>query len=153
VASLVIPYNYQRGIFSILFTSLLLAILLFIGLGSLWTGINDCRRLHRADRHIIVITSEDFVKQEGEKIVHVPLINVRHVTVRGYQPPDRGIVPSGSRRMRTPTTLAFIDTRSNNEVLVVNDTSYGDPSTIAAFLKRSANTKQELLIRTNQAIS
>ena len=43
----------------------------------------------------------------------------------------RGMTPSGMRyrrnRMRTPTTLAFIDDRDEREVVVVTDAADGDP--------------------------
>ncbi|GAC1653680.1 MAG: hypothetical protein NVS4B12_25500 [Ktedonobacteraceae bacterium] len=42
------------------------------------------------------------------------------------------------RRRRTPTSLAFIDTRTDNEVIVVTDGAYGDPFMIAALLKQYA---------------
>jgi hypothetical protein len=171
VAYIVIPTNYQHGILAAVVTSLLLAMLLFIGLGSLWTLIIDIGRLRHAGEHIIVITPEEFVKQEGKKIIHVPLVNVRHVTARGKAPPDRqgdaldemprasenitgflfgrGLIPSGARlrrrRMRTPTSLAFIDTRTDNEVTVVTDELYGDPFMIAAQLKQYAAAVQTIV--------
>jgi hypothetical protein len=173
VASVVIPTNFLRGIAAAIVTSILLAMLLFIGLGSLWTLIADIRRWRQADMHIIVITPEDFVKQEGNKIIHVPLVNVRHVTARGKAPVDRtvpegsqlkeipragenaagfllgrGLIPSGARirrrRMRTPTSLAFIDTRTDSEVTVVTDEVYGDPFMIAALLKQYAAAVQAI---------
>lgn len=173
-AYVVIPTNYQHGILAAVFTSLLLAMLLFIALGSLWTLIIDVGRLRHADKHIIVITPEDFVKQEGKKIIRVPLVNVRHVTARGKAPPDRtvpqggaldgmpqagenitgfllgrGLIPSGERlrrrRMRTPTSLAFIDTRTDSEVTVVSDEVYGDPFMIAALLKQYAAAVQTIV--------
>ena len=160
-----IPSNFQRGTGIAVFTVVLLAILLFVGLGSIWMLIQDVLRLMQAQKHIIVITPKDFVKQEGRKIVTVPLMNVRYVTARGTPPPDR-TVPRGSmiaqlptmgermgsfflghaatregasthrRRRRTPTTLAFIDTRTEDEVVVVTDGAYGDPFMIAALLKQ-----------------
>jgi len=164
IVPIVIPHNYQHGLAAALFTTLLLAIMLFIGIGSLWAVIVDVRRLLQVDNYLIVITFDDFVKQEGEKIIHVPLANIRYVTVRGKQPPDRtppqestvqqvtetgknaasfflgrGLVSGSrprSRRMRTPTSLAFIDTRTETEVIVVDDTSHGDPFMIAALLKQ-----------------
>src|SRR2546426_9645150 len=171
VTPIVVPFNYQRGPLAAITTTLLLAILLFVGLGSIWALVVDVRRLRQADKHLIVITPEDFVKQEGEKIIHVPLVYVRHVTARGIRPTDpdvseshssegstavssrrrgprdvpgvgenlsgfvfgRGLVPSGQRwkrrRMRTPTSLAFIDTRTDTQVTVVADEAYGDPRT------------------------
>lgn len=165
MASIVIPYNYTLGTFSVIFTSLILLLFLFVGLGSVWSLIRDIQRLMQLDKHVIVITPEDFVKQEGSKIIHVPLAYVRHVTARGKAPVDRtapkeqgvrqvtgvgdnisgflfgrGITPSGMRyrrnRMRTPTTLAFVDDRDEREVVVVTDTAHGDPFMIAALLKQ-----------------
>ncbi len=172
--SVVVPYNYQQGLLFAVITTLILAVLLFIGLGSLWTLISDIRRLMQIDRHIMVLTPDEFVKQEGNKIMHVPLIYMRHVTARGLPPPDRtppssqgqvvkqipsggenmlgfllgrGLVPSGARwlrrRKRTPTSLGFVDTRTNEEVIIVNDGAYGDPFMIAAFLKQYAASAQE----------
>ncbi len=163
----VFPSNFQHSVPIAVFTVLLLAVLLFIGLGSIWMLIQDVLRLLHAEKHIIVITPEDFVKQEGNKIITVPLMNIRYVTARGTPPPDR-TVPKGSmvaqlptmgerfggfflgqaatregasthrRRRRTPTTLAFVDTRTDDEVVVVTDGAYGDPFMIAALLKQYA---------------
>lgn len=173
IAPIVIPANYLNGLFPILFTSCLLGILAFIAIGSIWALVVDVQRLRRANEHLIVITPEDFVKQEGKKIIHVPLMYVRHVTARGKPPTDRtaprepgvrqvqgvgesvtgfilgrGAVPSGMRlrrkRMRTPTTLAFVDSRDDSEVLVVTDESYGDPYMIAALLKQYAARVQKI---------
>lgn len=163
----VVPSNFQHGIAVAIFTVLLLTMFIFIGLGSIWMLIQDVRRLLEAEKHIIVITPQDFVKQEGKKIITVPLMNIRYVTARGTPPPDR-TVPKGPviaqlptmgerlgglflgqaatregarthrRSRRTPTTLAFIDTRTDNEIIVVNDSAYGDPFMIAALLKQYA---------------
>jgi hypothetical protein len=173
VSSIVIPYNYERGPLPAVVTTILLGILLFVGLGSAWTFISDIRRLRNREKHLIVITPEDFVKQEGDKIIHVPLINIRHVTARGAPPPEqnpeegdisrmpssgenmvnhflgRAFSPSGMKarrkRMRTPTTLAFVDTRDDQEVTVVTDSAYGDPFAIAAVLKQYAAAVQQLV--------
>jgi hypothetical protein len=174
ISTIVIPYNYQRGFGPALVTTIFLGVLLFVGAGSIWTFINDFRRLRQQDKHIIVITPEDFVQQAGDKIIHVPLINIRHVTARGLPPPDRSstevsratqipssgentlgflmgraFMPSGMlrrrMRMRTPTTLAFLDTRTDNEIIVVNDNSYGDPYAIAVVVKNYAASMQQLV--------
>lgn len=172
---IVVPYNFVHNTFSAIATTILLGILLFIGLGSAWSLITDIGRISNIDDYIIVITREDFVKQEGKKRLQVPLLYIRHVTARGTPPPDRtaseensvrqipgigenvtgfffgrGVVASGQRwrrrRMRTPTTLAFVDGRTDNEVLVVNDTSYGDPFMIAAILKQYAASAREMVM-------
>jgi hypothetical protein len=173
-ATVVIPYNYQRGALPAVVTTILLGVLLFVGLGSLWTLISDIRRLREREKHLIVVTQEDFVKQEGDKIVQVPLVNIRYVTARGVPPPERNaedgdishtpssgenvvgsllgrsLLPgaglkSRRKRMRTPTSLAFIDTRDDSEVVVVTDGAYGDPYTIAAVLKQYVAAVQQLV--------
>jgi hypothetical protein len=175
IAPIVIPYNYEHGVAASIFTTILLGVLLFIGLGSAWTLIVDVNRLRNADRYFIVLTPEDFVKQEKDKITHVPFTFVRHVTSRGVPPPERtpsrgntvreipgvgenvasfflgrGLVPSGQRwlrrRRRTPTSVAFIDTRTDEEVIVVTDAAFGDPFMITALLKRYAASVQEFVL-------
>lgn len=170
-----IPYNYHYVIGAIV-TTLLLGLLAFVAIGSAWTMISDIMRLRDARRHIIVITPNDFVKQEGKKITHVPLLYVRHVTARGKPPAGganredsadqeemqmpslgenfisliagRGWTKRGQRwrrgRMRTPTSLAFIDARTDSEVIVVSDMAYGDPFLIAAYLKQYAKSAQDM---------
>jgi hypothetical protein len=175
VATVVIPYNYQHGFSLALVATVLLGLFLFVGVGSLWAVVMDARRLARSDRYIMVLTPEDFVKQEGDRIIHVPCMNIRHVTARGTPPPDRttsnenhvrqvsslgenvmgffighGLVGarSGSRPRRrgrrTPTTLAFVDTRTDQEVIVTNDSAFGDPFAIAALIKQYATNVQQV---------
>ncbi len=171
VTPIVIPGNYERGLVVAIVTTLILGMLAFICVGSLVLLVSDIRRLSEIEKHIIVITDEDFVKQEGEKVIHVPLSHVRYVTVRGRTPiegnpfadtQDRdaslaqmpnmrdnmlgmllasgmtGSTKTRRKRMRTPTSLAFIDARTEQEVTVVNDGAYGDPFFIAAILKEHA---------------
>ena len=182
LASIVIPYNYERGAFPAIFSTILLGILLFIGLGSAWALLTDLRRLRHIEQHIIVITPDTFVKQEGDRVINVPLMYVRHVTTRGAAPPDasydtasargaggrrseaslhssgesmgaffigRGFTPSGAnwrrKRMRTPTSLAFVDSRDDSEVTVVTDGAYGDPFMIAALLKQYCKAAQNIV--------
>lgn len=174
MASIMIPHNYQNGTASAIVTTILLGVVLYVGLGSIWAIIIDVRRLRQAGKHLIVITPEDFVKQEGSKIIHVPLMYVRHVTARGGRPPEpvrssqrnairempglgeniagmffgrRNVSSSAGmrrKRMRTPTTLAFIDARDDSEVIVVTDSAYGDPFMIAGLLKEYAASVQRI---------
>ncbi|TMC15554.1 MAG: hypothetical protein E6J34_21840 [Chloroflexi bacterium] len=167
VAPIVIPFNYEHGLFSAIFATILLGSFLFIGLGSAWTMISDIYRLKTASQQIIVITPEDFVQQAGKKITHVPLINIRYVTARGMPPPahseedkqtpsitkhaasqtqGRGLAPAvirlSRRRLRAPTSLAFLDTRTAKEVVLVNDMAHGDPAAIGTVLKQYAASVQ-----------
>jgi len=173
VASTVIPNNYTHGAGLAIFSTLILVVTLFVGLGSLVLLIADMRRLQEASEHIIVLTPNDIVKQEGKKVTHVPLLDVLNVTARGAPPPDRKIsdepairnIPNSSEnmlgflvgrgavgrgyqyrrsRMRTPTTLAFIDARTNKEVVILNDGVYGDPFTIAELLRQYVDAASRL---------
>jgi hypothetical protein len=173
LASIMIPHNYQIGPFAALVSTFLLGMVLFAGLGSIWQLVLDAGRLLHADKHLIIITPDDFVKQEGKKTIHVPLMYVRYVTARGSPSRSRtssserapaqasrsdentpgfhflrGLIP-GTRqrrqRKRTPTALAFIDSRTNAEVIVATDASYGDPFTIADLLKEYATNVQRLV--------
>lgn len=166
MAPIMIPHNYQNGAFSAVFSTIILGIVLYVCLGSLWALITDIQRVSAADKHIIIITPEDFVKQEGKKIIHVPLEYVQYVTARGLPPVkqnaealDEEARPSGvgegitslffgrraassarqggfgRRRSRTPTTLAFLDSRTDKEIVVVTDKAYGDPVYIGDCLK------------------
>jgi hypothetical protein len=176
MASVMIPHNYIIGIFSALVSTLLLGMVLFIGIGSVWQIIVDTRRLLEANNYIIVITPDDFVMQEGENIRHVPLKYVRHLTARGVAPPDRtpprgavvseiphagenltgflfgrSFVPSianwRARRKskRTPLTLAFIDSRTDTEVIISDYSLYGDPVTIAKLLRDYTSSVQQTI--------
>jgi hypothetical protein len=169
MAPIMIPHNYQNGVASAIFSTIILGVVLYVCLGSIWAMITDILRVRAAEKHVIIITPEDFVKQEGKKITHVPLEYVQYVTARGVpQQPARaaeeaednprtagigeGIVglffgrraaagtrPGGlTRRARTPTTLAFIDSRTDKEVIVVTDKAYGDPHYIGECLKEYA---------------
>lgn len=171
MAPIMIPHNYQLGIAAAIFSTIILAIVLYVCLGSLWAVITDIRRLRHADSHMIIITPTDFVKQEGRKVIHVPLEYVRYVTARGTPPVDRSLETArqdartgavsegmggllfgrrfsesgrrGSRRKRsrTPSTLAFVDSRTDTEVIVTTDKAYGDPFYIAAHLKEYAASR------------
>lgn len=158
MAPIMIPHNYQIGVAAAIFSTIILAIVIYVCLGSLWAMATDIQRLRHADRHVIIITPTDFVKQEGTKVIHVPLEYVKYVTARGAPPTDRSqetarreARPTGEgmsgllfgrrgrrKRARTPSTLAFVDSRSDTEVIVTTDKAYGDPFYIAAHLKEYA---------------
>jgi hypothetical protein len=172
LAPIMVPYNYQSGVGAAIVTTLVLGILLFICLGSIWALIIDIQRLSHAREHIIVITPKDFVKQAGKKIIHVPLENVKYVTARGKAPVNRDLYTAheetninsagenvssfifgrraieltkkgiSRKRARVPSTLAFIDSRTDSEVIVTTDKAFGEPHLIAAHLKAYAESAQ-----------
>jgi hypothetical protein len=172
---LMIPHNYLFGLIPALISTVILGMMFFIGIGSVWQIVVDTRRLLEADKHIIVITPDEFVMQDGEEIRHVPLMYIRNITARGIVPPDqtppkgavvsnmphvgenlggflfgRGFIPTVSRwrtRRRakhTPSTLGFIDSRTNTEVIIKDYSLYGDPSKIATLMKEYTSSVQRI---------
>ncbi len=172
---LMIPHNFLYGPIPALISTLLLAMMLFIGIGSIWQIIVDTRRLLKADKYMIVLTPDAFVMQDGEKIINVPLMYIRHVTARGIAPPDhtppqgavisnmphvsdnlsgflfgRGFIPTVSRwraRRRakhTPSTLGFIDSRNNSEIIIKDYNLYGDPKTIAKLMQDYTSSVRQI---------
>jgi hypothetical protein len=172
---LMIPHNFLYGPIAALISILLLGMVLFVGIGSIWQIIIDTRRLLEANKHIIILTPDEFVMQDGDEIRHVPLMYVRHITARGIAPPDRtppkgavvsnmphvgenlsgflfgrGFIPTVSRwrsRRRakhTPSTLGFIDSRTDSEVIIRDYNLYGDPSTIATLMKEYATSVRRI---------
>jgi hypothetical protein len=164
---IIVPYDYLHGAGLAVFGTIVLGACLFIAIACLYLLWVDVRRLFHSDQYRIIITPEDFVKQEGKKVVHVPLAYVRYVTARGKAPVEstmptaeetdvsnvagvgenvsalffgRWLTRSGKRwrmtRARTPSSVAFIDSRNNKEITVVNDTTYGDPHAIGEVLKQ-----------------
>ncbi|MBO0780491.1 MAG: hypothetical protein J2P37_16840 [Ktedonobacteraceae bacterium] len=175
IAPVVIPTNYEHGVLSAIVTTLFLGVFLFVGLGSLYLFVFDIMRLRDVERHVIVVTPEYFVQQQGNKTKIVPLQHVHQMTARGVPPPDRELsseenrtdvrtIPSigesvmsffvgrqattsGQRqrrkRARTPTTLTFVDGRTEKRVVVANDNSYGDPFAIAAVIEEYTSALQQ----------
>jgi len=172
---IMIPHNYLYGFFPALLSTLLLGMVLFVGIGSVWQVIVDTRRLLQADKYIMVITPNDFVMQEGENIIHVPLMYMRHITARGFAPPDRtapqgavvsemphvgdhltgflfgrGFIPSVSKwrerrkAKRTPAMLAFVDSRTDSEVIIRDYNLYAEPYTIATLLREYTSSVQRI---------
>ncbi len=149
------PENFQRGAGSAIITSFFLALLGFTGMGSLWLLVKDTLRLLQADRSMIVITPEVYCKQDGSKIDLVPLEEVGYITTRGAKPPSKrsswamynapqspqeaedtriaDALPTGQaflgfrRKPRGPTSVAFVDLRTDKKIMVTNDNSYAHP--------------------------
>lgn len=172
------PENFTSGVTGAIITTLMLAVLAFLGFGSLWLFIADVRRLLRADRSIIVITPDAYCKQEGDKVDFVPLEEIAHITVRGTEAPtsrsswamynapasaridpeDRQIPNSfGLGRMawgsasardrrknrRGPTSVAFIDLRTDKQIVVTNDHSYAHPYELGETLRSYVEARLE----------
>src|SRR5207245_11080877 len=58
---IMIPHNYLYGLIPALVSTILLGMVLFVGIGSVWQIIVDTRRLLQANKYIMVITPNEFV--------------------------------------------------------------------------------------------
>lgn len=125
---------------------ILLAILLFVGIGSTMLIVKNFRMLADADRHIIVMTPEFYVQQRRETIIMVPMRDITNITLRGVFGGDASVVQAqdlnvdnavmnfgrfmgGSahrRQRRTPDSLAFVDARTETVITVSDDNSHTD---------------------------
>ena len=96
VIPIVIPSNYMHGFMPGLMTTLMLAMFAFICIGSIYLLIVDILRWRDIKNHVIVITDQDYIKQEGDKIIQVPLSAVLHVTARGQAPAPVELQPASN---------------------------------------------------------
>ena len=169
------PDNFEHGAGGIIITSVFLALLAFTGVGSLWLMVKDTLRLFRANESIIVITPHAYCKQDGKRIDLVPLEEVGYLTTKGarapgshsswaryeeqqssYTPQDRQLSAGGNirqmfgwrrRNPRGPTSVAFVDLRTDKKILVTNDSSYGHPyevgQTLQTFVEARMRTMED----------
>ncbi len=150
------PDNFEHGAPGIVITSFILVLLGFLGFGSLWLLVRDALRWLKADQSIIVLTPDIYLKQDGKKIDLVPLEEIGYITTRGakapskrsswatynstpepdYDPEDRQIASAGlvsqylggrRKKPRGPTSVAFVDLRTDKKVNVTSDNSYAHP--------------------------
>jgi hypothetical protein len=172
-------YLSQRG-FSFVITGLIIIALAALAFGSLSIVVYDCWRLAHANDYWLVITPDDYVKAEPRgKVTHVPIENIEYVTLKGVKRPietvetpfvdagpaafGRGMVfglPIGRivdrasrRRMATPTSLAFLDNRTNREVVVATDNAFDDLSAIDYILNMQTEAKRRQLMNRSRSRS
>jgi hypothetical protein len=142
IALSTVPSNFQAGAGLAAFTIILLFILGLVAFGGLLLMASDIMRLMRADQYLLIMTPTDYLKVEPGRVTHVPMTAVAYVTLKGVKIPNapdaqptQSAVPTftarlfgtgaGYRReMRRPTSLAFLDTRTNREVIVGTDDSF-----------------------------
>jgi hypothetical protein len=162
-----VPDNFEHGATGAIMTALLLLVLAFIAFGSAGVSIADVQRLRHADDYLLVLTPDDYVKAEpGGKVTHVPMEHVAYVTMRGVdtsQPVrdpygdayDRGLPGqritstlgirltgvSLRRKPKGPPSLAFLDTRTDTEVVVARDDSMGDLPSLEHLLNSYSDAK------------
>jgi hypothetical protein len=133
---------------------IVLAVMAFVGLGSTWLLIKKVRQLLDANRHLIVMTPDTYVQQVGSRIVAVPMGSIANITLRGVFGGNAdnlardATVPTygqmvgrmfgGSqahRTRRTPDSLAFVDTRTDEIVVVAEDNSFAHLALIEEMLR------------------
>ena len=154
---LVLQPNFFSGWFSIVVSGLLLLLLGAVAFGSLGIMLFDIWRLRHADEFMVVVTPQDYVKAEPGKITHVPTSEIMYVTLRGVKVP--GPAPASAERERAGTagvmgqmmnpgilrreparapSLSFLDLRTDAEVTVTSDDSFGDLLALAETLRTLA---------------
>jgi hypothetical protein len=154
-----------RG-FSFIFSGIILLALVAFAFGSLSITVYDAWRLLRADDFWLVITPDDYLKAEpGDHLTHVPLQNIESITLKGVRVPmetaetpfdgtARGVNPllrmpvrlsNYRRRQATPSSLAFVDSRTNRTVTVATDAIFDDLAGIEYVLSMQVDAKQRQL--------
>jgi hypothetical protein len=154
-----------RG-FSFVFTGIILLALGAFAFGALGIAIYDTWRLARANEFWLVVTPDDYVKAEpGGRVTHVPLQYIESITLKGVRvtmdtaetPFDgtaRGVNPllrmpvrvsNYRRRQATPSSLAFVDSRTHRTVTVATDAVFDDLAGIEYVLSMQVDAKQRQL--------
>ncbi len=159
-----VPDNFQHGGFSAVATTVLLAVLAMVAFGGAGLCLYDLWRLRHAGDYLLVMTSEDYVKAEPRKVTHVPMESIAYVTLRGvnaqpvYARSDEGSVPGrvtarnypmGSmfryrRQPAQPPSLAFVDLRTDREVVVATDNSFDELGALEHILSGYAKGEQRV---------
>lgn len=163
VVSATVPYDFQHGgTGAAIFSVVLIAVVGTAAFGSLGIMLYDLWRIANASRYLLVMTPEDYVKAEPRKVIHVPMDSVAYVTLRGVKSPEmrayeeagggrgthdifqsrsldrvtRTVGGANQRRLRAQSpTLAFLDTRTDKEVIVATDASFDELPALEYVLK------------------
>lgn len=167
--SIMYPDNFANSDFKAFFSTLMLMLVAVVGFGGLGIAIYDFWRLAHAGEYLLVITPEDYVKQEPRHTTHVPLEAIDNVTVRGAKPDEREqVIREGdnyqslratnalariARGFSTPRqpkqapSLAFVDLRTNKPVVVATDDSFDDIATIERVLSYLVDARKRGKVR------
>jgi hypothetical protein len=143
-----VPANFGHGAGLIVATLVLLTLVGAVAFGGGALLIADLRRLARPDAYTLVITPEHYLKIERGRTTFVPMTAVAYVTLKGVKvavaPSDRsaevaaarmgalsGVMGTGfrmgyRREINRAPSLAFLDMRTDTEVVVATDDTYED---------------------------
>jgi hypothetical protein len=134
---------------------LLLGLLASIAFGGLYLAVGDLLRFTRADAYLLVMTPDDFLLVTPRKTIHVPMTSVAYVTLKGirvHTPPAQTVTPtlgglgwlfgaggaSRSTSRRGAPSLAFLDLRTQREVVVATDNTFDDLPVLEEILSLHA---------------
>jgi hypothetical protein len=166
-----VPGIFSLRGFAFVFTGIIILALASLAFGALSIAVYDGWRLLHANEYWLVVTPDDYVKSApGNRVTHVPLENVESITLKGVRAPietaetpfdgtGRGVNPilraplrlSNYRRQRaTPASLAFIDTRTGQEVVVATDAAFDDLHGIEYVLSMQTDAKQRQINRSRK---
>jgi hypothetical protein len=140
-----VPDNFRSSAGLAVFTIVLLGVLGAIALGGLWLCVGDFLRYLRADDYLLVMTPDDFLKVTPWRVIHVPMTSVAFVTLKGVRAraaPTQGAQPTATSGMnwgsvvgggisyrrtgRSAPSLAFVDLRTNRQVVVATDDTFDE---------------------------
>lgn len=134
---------------------IILAVLAFIGVGSLYLMMKKVRQLLDAEHYLVVMTPELFVEQTGRHVISLPMGAIGHITLRGVFGGDasttvvderdyrNAVVGFGQllggrqnhRPRRTPDSLSFVDTRNDEVIKIAEDNTFTDLPVLEELLR------------------
>lgn len=165
----IIPYDFTHGTALSIFAGVLLTLLGVVAFGSLAIAIYDIWRLLHAGDYLLVITPDDYLRVgPGNKHSHVPMEEIAYVTMRGVKvntqydamraadfanltPMKRVARVAGNfyspREPKRAPVLAFMDMRTNTEVVVATDNSFDDIATLEQVISYLVDAKKRSKVR------
>lgn len=164
-----IPYDFTHGTALAVFAIVILMLVGAVAFGSLSIAIYDIWRLIHAGDYLLVVTPEDYLRiGPHNKQTHVPVEDIAYVTMKGVKVNDpyaearaadasnmsalkrishvAGNFYSPRQPKRAPT-LAFLDTRSNTEVVVATDDSFDDIATLEQVISYLVDARKRNKVR------
>jgi hypothetical protein len=151
-----VPSNFNGGAGLIFLTLLLLGLVGAVAFGGASLLVGDVRRLLRLDAYMLVITPEHYLKAEAGRMTFIPMTAVAYVTLKGVKvagaPPQSSMAQAavgrfgalgaigggyrlgGRREINRAPSLAFLDVRTDTEVVVATDDTYEELPVLAEVL-------------------
>ena len=164
-----IPYDFTHGVGLSIFATLLLALVGAVAFGSLGIAVYDAWRLIHANEYLLVVTPDDYLRVgPRDKQTHVPIEDIAYVTMRGVKvnapydamreadfsnmsPWKRLSRVAGNfyspREPKRAPVLAFMDTRTNTEVVVATDSSFDEIATLEQVISYLVDAKRRSKVR------